>query len=222
MTTPDENSNNRSTFYNICYEDCESKKNWKWWSHRKHIVNLNESFLQIIWDYPWTQDGTLLVSHLLDLYFHGKSFLCNSAPIFLKEAEAAGGVPTNVISVAAFLASSMDTFFCFWTPLNFDFFLWQFFFSADCFRPIFPPFGIALCERFTWSPYEAYEERNNTVLCRQALQVWKHWTGMVLEGTKEQTNHRTSYQCKKPLQNAFVWNGYHGNGKTTLYTIRKI
>ena len=53
---------------------------------RKHIVNLNESFLQIIWDYPWTQDGILLVSHLLNLYFHGKSFLCNSAPIFLKEA----------------------------------------------------------------------------------------------------------------------------------------
>ena len=88
--------------------------------------------------------------------------------------------PTNVISVAAFLASSMGTFFCFWTPLNFDFLFWQFFFSTDCFRPIFPPFGIALCERFTWSQYE---ERNNTVLCSQAFQVWKEWTGMVLEGT---------------------------------------
>ena len=79
--------------------------------------------------------------------------------------------PTNVISVAAFLASSMGTFFCFWTPLNFDFFFGHFFFSTDCLRPIFPPFGIALCERFAWSQYE---ERNNTVLCSQALQVWKH------------------------------------------------
>ena len=37
--------------------------------------------------------------------------------------------------------------------------------------------------------------------------------GWSWKGLQEQTNHRTSYQCKKPLQNAFVWNGCHGNGK---------
>ena len=173
MTTPDEKSNNISTFYDIYYENCESKNNWKWWSHRKHIANLNESFLQILWDYPWTQDGILLVSHLLDLYFHRKSFLCIQHQFFSEKPQqlAGGGIcslttsssPTNVISVAAFLASSIGTFFCFWTPLNFDFFFWQFFFSTNCFRPISSPFGIALCERFTWSQYE---ERNNTVLSK--------------------------------------------------------
>ena len=73
--TPDENSNSRSTFYNMYSENCKSKTDWKWWSHWKHVANLNES-LQILWDYPWTQDVILLVSHLLDLYFHWKSFLC--------------------------------------------------------------------------------------------------------------------------------------------------
>ena len=43
---------------------------------QKHFANLNESFLQILQDYPWTQDGILLVFHLLDLFFHRKSFLC--------------------------------------------------------------------------------------------------------------------------------------------------
>ena len=110
--------------------------------------------------------GSILSSEELFVY---------SEPVFLKEAEAAGGgicslttssSPTNVISAAAFLASSTGTFFCFWTPLNFDFFFWQFFFSTDCFRPIFPPFGIALCERFTWSQYE---ERNNM----KDISIWR-------------------------------------------------
>ena len=59
----------------------------------------------------------------------------HSAAIFLNEAEVAGGgicslttssSPTNVISVAAYLASSTGNFFCFCTPLNFDFVYVQF------------------------------------------------------------------------------------------------
>ena len=88
--------------------------------------------------------GSILSSEELSVY---------SAPIFLNEAEAAGGgicslttssSPTNVISVAAFLASSMGTFFCFWTPFNFDFFFWQYSFSA---RTVFVRFFLLLASR---------------------------------------------------------------------------
>ena len=163
--------------------------------------------------------GSILSSEELSVY---------SAPIFLREAEAAGGgicllttssSPTNAISVAAFLASSMGTFFCFWTPLNFDFFFWQFFFSTDCFRPIFPPFGIALCERFTWS---LYEERNNTVLCNQAFQVWKYWTGMVLEGTTGTNEPLDFISVQKTPPKCICLKRLPWKRKTILCTLRKI
>ena len=84
--------------------------------------------------------GSILSSEELSVY---------SAPIFLREAEAAGGgicllttssSPTNAISVAAFLASSMGTFFCFWTPLNFDFFFLTILFQYGLFSPDFSSF----------------------------------------------------------------------------------
>ena len=54
-------------------------------------------------------------------------------------------------------------FLLFLDSLEFWFLFLTIFFSTNCFRPISPPFGIALCERFTWSQYE---ERNNTVLSK--------------------------------------------------------
>ena len=108
----------------------------------------------------------------------------HSTASFLNDAEAAGGgicsltissSPTNVISVAEFLATSTGSFFCFWTPLNFGIFLRQLLFRMDCFCPIFPPFGMALLllwARFTRSQHE---QRNDPVFSIQAFfKLWKY------------------------------------------------
>ena len=105
------------------------------------MANWNESFSQIPQDYSWTQAGILLVFQLSDPYFH-----TNDAE------EAGGGIcsltisssPTNVISVAEFLATSTGSFFCFLTPLNFGIFFRELLFKTDCFSPISPLFGMAL------------------------------------------------------------------------------
>ena len=139
--------------------------------------------------------GSILSSEELSVY---------SAPIFLNEAEAAGGgicslttssSPTNVISVAAFLASSMGTFFCFWTPLNFD----SFFDNSFWVRTVFVRFFLLLASRYARDS-RGVNTKSEITPC-YAARPYKFGNieqGWSWKGLQEQTNHRTSYQCKKP------------------------
>ena len=97
------------------------------------MANLNESSLRLFTEIRRYPSGISLLGSMLS----SEELSVHSAAIFLSEAEAAaGGIcsrslttsssPTKVISVAAFLASSTGTFFCFWTPLNCDSFFYYF------------------------------------------------------------------------------------------------
>lgn len=119
--------------------------------------------------------GSMLLAE--DLSVHSAAIFVNKAV----QAEAAGGgicslttlpSPTNVISSAAFLASSTGTFVCFTTPLNFDFFFWQCFLNTGCLRSIFHRFGVTLCEDSCACSH--HKLRNNSVLRSQAFRVWKY------------------------------------------------
>ena len=95
--------------------------------------------------------GSMLSSE--ELFVHSAAIFVNEAV----QAEATGGgicslttlpSPTNVISAAAFLASSTGTFVCFWTPLNFDFFFLAILSQYRLFTSNFSSFWHDLVRRF--------------------------------------------------------------------------
>ena len=73
-----------------------------------------------------------------------------------------------------------------------------------------------------WNRCIPYEERINTVLCSQALQVWKHWTGIFLEGTKGTNEPSDFISVQKTPPKCICLKRLPWKRKTTLYTLRKI
>ena len=99
----------------------------------------------------------------------------------------------------------------------------SFFDNSFSVRTVFVRFSLLLASRCA-RDWRRGKTKSETTPC-YAARPYKFGNteqGWSWKGLREQTNHRTSYQCKKPLRNAFVWNGCHGNGKTTLHTLRKI
>ena len=120
------------------------------------MANLNESSLRLYKEIRRYPSGISRLGSMLS----SEGLSVHSPAIFSSEAEAAGdGIcslttsssPTNVISVAAFLASSTSSFFCLWEPLNSDFFF-NYFLQYGLFTSDFSSFQHRLVQEILQQP----------------------------------------------------------------------